>query len=62
MQVSGVGILSKGVDEVRADIPFLRTGIIYLDNAATTPTPEPVIEAMLDYYREFSANVGRGLH
>lgn len=54
--------MSKSVEEVRAEIPFLRTGIIYLDNAATTPTPEPVIEAMLAYYREFSANVGRGLH
>ncbi|MEM3452399.1 MAG: cysteine desulfurase [Candidatus Hadarchaeum sp.] len=54
--------MTKSVDEVRADIPFLRTGIIYLDNAATTPTPEPVIEAMLSYYHEFSANVGRGLH
>lgn len=54
--------MSKSVDEVRAEIPFLRTGIIYLDNAATTPTPEPVIEAMLSYYHEFSANVGRGLH
>jgi len=57
-----VGILTKSVEEVRADIPFLRTGIIYLDNAATTPTPEPVIDAMLEYYREYSANVGRGLH
>lgn len=54
--------LTKSVEEVRAEIPFLRTGIIYLDNAATTPTPEPVIEAMLDYYHEYSANVGRGLH
>ncbi|MEM4188613.1 MAG: cysteine desulfurase [Candidatus Hadarchaeum sp.] len=54
--------MTKSVDEVRAEIPFLRTGIIYLDNAATTPTPEPVIEAMLSYYHEFSANVGRGLH
>ncbi|MFH1821816.1 MAG: cysteine desulfurase [Methanobacteriota archaeon] len=58
----GVGSLAKGVDEVRSDIPFLRTGIIYLDNAATTPTPEPVIEAMLDYYHEYSASIGRGLH
>ena len=54
--------MTKSVDDVRADIPFLRTGVIYLDNAATTPTPEPVIDAMLEYYREFSANVGRGLH
>lgn len=54
--------LAKSVEEVRADIPFLRTGIIYLDNTATTPTPEPVIKAMLEYFHNYSANVGRGLH
>jgi cysteine desulfurase/selenocysteine lyase len=54
--------MAKSVDEVRAEIPFLRTGIIYLDNAATTPTPQPVIDAMLEYFREYSGNIGRGLH
>lgn len=52
----------KKVEEVREEIPFLRTGIIYLDNAATTPTPQPVLDAMLEYFREYNANVGRGLH
>jgi cysteine desulfurase/selenocysteine lyase len=54
--------MPKNVQEVRAEIPFLKTGIIYLDNASTTPTPQPVIDAMLEYFREYSANVGRGLH
>jgi len=54
--------LTKSVEEVRSDLRFLRTGIIYLDNAATTLTPEPVLDAMTEYYHEFSANVGRGLH
>jgi len=52
----------KSVERVRADIPFLRTGVIYLDNAATTPTPKPVLDAMLEYYQEYSANIGRGLY
>jgi cysteine desulfurase/selenocysteine lyase len=52
----------KTVEQVRADIPFLQTGIIYLDNAATTPKPQPVLDAMLEYFREYGANVGRGLH
>ncbi len=56
------GNLTKSVEEVRSDLRFLRTGIIYLDNAATTPTPEPVLDAMTEYYHEFGANVGRGLH
>ena len=54
--------MAKSVDEVRAEIPFLRTGTIYLDNAATTPTPQPVLDAMLEYFREYSANVGRGIY
>jgi len=52
----------KSVADVRADIPFLKTGIIYLDNASTTPTPQPVLDAMLEYFSEYSANIGRGLH
>lgn len=52
----------KSVKEVRSEISFLKTGIIYLDNAATTPTPQPVIDAMLEYFKEYGANVGRGLH
>jgi len=54
--------LAKSVEEVRKDIPFLKTGIIYLDNTATTPTPKPVIDAMLEYFNEYNANVGRGVH
>lgn len=36
--------------------------LIYLDSAATSLTPEPVIAAITDYYRNFSANVHRGIH
>ncbi|HID60337.1 MAG TPA: cysteine desulfurase, partial [Hadesarchaea archaeon] len=54
--------MAKSVNKVRVDIPFLRTGIIYLDNAATTPTPKPVLDVMLEYYQKYSANIGRGLH
>lgn len=48
-------------ERVRADFPILKD-IIYLDSAATSLTPEPVLEALLSYYREYNANVGRGVH
>ena len=56
------------VTEVRADFPILDrevgedTPLVYLDNAATTQTPEPVIDAISRYYREYNANVHRGIH
>jgi len=55
------------VEAIRADFPILQrefdgSQLVYLDNAATTQTPEPVIETIADYYREYNANVHRGLH
>jgi len=50
------------VERIRGDFPILRSGIIYLDNAASSLTPEPVLEKMLEYYHEYRANVERGVH
>lgn len=49
------------VADVRADIPFLDE-VIYIDAASTTPTPQPVVEAICDYYHHFNANTGRGAY
>ncbi len=49
-------------ERIRRDFPILDTGIIYMDTAATSLTPEPVLEAVMDYYRRYNANVGRGVH
>jgi len=46
---------------VREQFPILKD-IIYLDSASTSLTPEPVIEAVADYYRSYRANVGRGVY
>jgi len=48
-------------EKIRADFPILKD-IIYMDSAATSLTPEPVLEAVLGYYREYNANVGRSVH
>lgn len=47
--------------DVRSDIPFLDE-VIYLDAASTTPTPQPVVDAMCDYYHHFNSNTGRGAY
>lgn len=48
-------------DKIRADFPILAS-IIYMDSGATSLTPEPVLEAVLEYYRGYNANVGRGVY
>ena len=53
--------------EIRNDFPVLKRKVygkplVYFDNAATTLKPKVVIEAIDKFYREFSANVHRGLH
>lgn len=53
---------TAGLD-VRAQFPTLaREGIAYLDSAATSQTPEPVLAAMDDYYRHHRASVHRGVY
>jgi cysteine desulfurase/selenocysteine lyase len=45
---------------VRNDFPFLKNNIIYFDNGATTLKPQYVIDAIVDYYSNYSANAHRG--
>ncbi len=59
---------SLDIETIRGDFPVLQrelgpdTPLVYLDNAATSLTAEPVLDAMDEYYREYTANVHRGLH
>lgn len=50
------------VQKIRKDFPILEKGVIYLDNTASSLTPEPVLQKMLEFYRQYRANVGRGIH
>ena len=36
--------------------------LVYLDNAATSQKPLVVIDALVKYYREYNANIHRGIH
>lgn len=46
---------------VREDFPVLKQ-VVYLDNSATTQTPRPAVEAMVDYFYKYAGNYGRGAH
>ena len=47
--------------KIRSDFPILEE-VIYLDSASTSLTPEPVLNAVLDYFHNYRANVGRGIY
>jgi Selenocysteine lyase len=49
------------VYEIRKDFPVLEK-VIYLDNGATTQTPKTAVDAMTDFYFNYTANYGRGAH
>jgi len=50
------------VEEIRQDFPILKKGIIYFDSTSSSLTPEPVLQKMLEFYHNYRANVGRGVH
>ena len=60
---------SAGLDaeRIRSEFPILDQQVhgmplAYLDNAATTQKPRQVIEEIDRYYREYNANIHRGVH
>ncbi|MEH6536673.1 MAG: cysteine desulfurase [Psychroserpens sp.] len=55
------------VDKIREDFPILNRKVngkplIYFDNAATSQTPQQVIDVIVDYYSNYNANIHRGVH
>lgn len=44
----------------REDFPILQNDLIYFDNGATTLKPTCVIDAIVDYYKNYTANAERG--
>ncbi|HKL28432.1 MAG TPA: SufS family cysteine desulfurase [Natrialbaceae archaeon] len=58
---------SLDVERIREDFPILQREfdgkqVVYLDSAATAQTPDPVVDAIAEYYRKTNANVHRGIH
>ncbi len=58
----------KKVDAIIADFPILARPtsrgkrLVYLDSAATSQKPKAVIQALVDYYEQYNANIHRGVY
>ncbi|MFT6837783.1 MAG: cysteine desulfurase/selenocysteine lyase [Sediminicola sp.] len=62
MKIAMIDIL-----KIRKDFPILHREVngnplVYLDNAATSQTPQQVIDVIVDYYSRYNANIHRGVH
>jgi cysteine desulfurase / selenocysteine lyase len=62
-------MLSESLDirAIRRQFPILSREVkgrplVYLDNAATSQKPSVVIDALVNYYSGFNANIHRGIH
>jgi cysteine desulfurase/selenocysteine lyase len=55
------------IERIRQDFPILRRQVhgrplVYFDNAATSQKPQQVIDALVEYYSSYNANIHRGIH
>ena len=55
------------VAAIRKEFPVLERkvkgkNLVYFDNAATAQKPKVVIDALVDYYQQYNANIHRGIH
>ena len=49
--------------KIREDFPLIKkSGIIYFDNACTTLKPKQVVDAVVEYYTEYTGCAGRSIH
>src|SRR3989338_5521033 len=60
-------IKKLNIEKIKADFPILKTKVngkrlVYLDNTATSQKPKAVIDALIDYYQNYNANIHRGVH
>jgi len=55
------------IKKIRDDFPILKRKIngnqlVYFDNAATSQTPQVVIDEISNYYSNYNSNIHRGVH
>ena len=62
-----VDIKKFDVAAIRKQFPVLERkvkgkNLVYFDNAATAQKPQVVIDALVNYYQQYNANIHRGIH
>lgn len=67
MNTSLIKPATLDIAAIRREFPILDREVkgrplIYLDNAATTQKPREVIDALIQYYSNYNANIHRGIH
>jgi len=67
MTVTSEPVRTLDAHALHADFPILAQEInghpfVYLDSASSSQKPSVVIDAVADYYREYNANVHRGIY
>ncbi len=55
------------IEAIRKEFPVLDQEVngqplVYFDNAATTQKPQAVVDALVEYYNGYNANIHRGIH
>ncbi len=50
------------VEAVRKDFPIFETGVAYLDSANTAQRPRQVVQAMVEYFTTYNANILRAAY
>lgn len=59
--------MSFDIEKIRANFPILSRKVngyplVYFDNAATSQKPRQVVDAIINYYYQYNANIHRGVH
>jgi len=67
MTSASPAIQTLDIEAIRQQFPILHQQVngrdlVYLDNAATSQKPMRVIQALMDYYTGYNANIHRGIH
>ena len=62
-----VNINTYNIAEIRKQFPVLERMVkgkklVYFDNAATAQKPKVVLDALMNYYQQYNANIHRGIH